>query len=211
VIDVPFGPPAAVAVAAGWNTWGDYLVWSASNGEPEILRDRLRDTLKQKGVPWSTKRHIDATICTTWFPFFEMLYRQTITGARDVLSSLDQAERDKVRVLPFHEFASAHNRLSVVIEGFPGWTLTQNDLPSRGYKGKDSDSEKERRRIVDALCERGIPISEQDRDRAVRDDDGDAVDALVLLHAARTASQRTADQWKQRAGEHAAIEGWFFD
>ena len=207
VIDFPFGPPSLLASAAGWATWSQYVGWCRSNSDPEVLWKELQ----AKHGEWREKRTIDLQRKTTMFPFNLRLYKQTIRGAGDVLGRLDQAGRENVRVLPFHEFASAQNGLSVVLEGFPGWTLMENDLPSKGYKGKDRNSKKERRRIVDALCERGIPISERDRDTAICDAEGDAVDALVLLHAARKASERTGDHWKQCVGEHAAIEGWFFD
>ena len=135
VIDFPFGPPAEVAEAAGWNSWQEYLAWCGSDPDARALRDQLRATLRQARVPWSKRRNIDHVHKTTWFPFFEQLYLQTITGGRDVLRALDQAGRDRTRVLPFHEFAAASRELSVVIEGFPGWTLEQCELPRAGYKG----------------------------------------------------------------------------
>jgi hypothetical protein len=46
---------------------------------------------------------------------------------------------------------------------------------------------------------------------AVHDAEGDAVDALVLVHAAQNASRRTATEWDERVSSCAGIEGWFFD
>ena len=135
VIDFPFGPPAAVAAAAGWHSWHEYLAWCRSHFDPRALRDELRETMRRAGVPWSTKRNIDHALRTTWFPFFEQLYRQTIAGGRDVLGAVDQAGRDRTRILPFHDFGAANPRLSVVIEGFPGWTLAQC-----GLRGEDLES-----------------------------------------------------------------------
>ena len=211
VIDFPFGPPAVIAGAAGWTTWRDYIAWCGSNSDPTALRDELRAVLRRAGVRWSTKREIDREIDTTWFPYFEQLYRQTITGARDVLCPLHQAGRDRTRILPFHDHAVANGELSVVIEGFPGATLKQCDLPTTGYKHTGREAEDQRQRIVDTLRERGVPVCDADASRAIRDVEGDAVDALVLLHAARTASHRTAAEWSDKVGAHASIEGWFFD
>ena len=73
VIDFPFGPPAAVAAGAGWNSWHEYLSWCGSNPDPRALRDELREVLRAAGVPWSTKRNIDHALRTTWFPFFEQM------------------------------------------------------------------------------------------------------------------------------------------
>ena len=210
VIDFPFGPAAAVAAEAAWTKWHDYLAWCGSNPAPTALRDQLRQVLQGAGVPWSTTRKIDQRLGTTWFPFFEQLYRQTITGGRDVLDPLDQAGRDRTRILPFHDHAAANGELSVVIEGFPGHTLTTLDLARTGYKHRTLPAQESRARIVNALRERGVPISDADARTAIKDAEGDAVDALVLLHAARDASLRTAAEWAA-VGPDASIEGWFFD
>jgi len=209
VIDFPFGPPAALASGVGWSTWEEYLCWCASKSDPTELRDELRETLR--GGLWSAKREIDRQLKTTWFPFFEQLYRQTITGARDLLGPLERAGRDKACILPFHERAEAERGLSVVIEGFPGWTLRRHCLPSSGYKRQGIDAEEKRRCILNFLIECGVPISDADRSRAIADTNGDAVDALVLLLAARDASTRPAADWRGKVGSNARIEGWFFD
>lgn len=208
VIDFPFGPPAIVAAAAGWASWPEYLAWCGSNPHLKALRDQLRGVLQAAGVPWSTRRNVDLAHRTTWFPFFEQLYRQTISGGRDVLRVLDEAGRHRARILPFHEHAPANFELSVVIEGFPGWTLEQCGLPRTGYKRAGHEFEDTRRRIVNALRERGIPISDADALTAIRDTDGDTVDALVLLLAAYVGSRRTLTEWDPKVGD---IEGWFFD
>ena len=211
VIDFPFGPPIAVSEAAGWTTWHKYIAWCGSDPDPTALRDKLREELQRTGVLWSTRREVDRKLGTTWFPFFEQLYRQTITGARDVLRSLHRISRNRVRILPFHGHADTNDELSVVIEGFPGATLEQCGLPATGYKHSGSEAEEQRRRIVDSLRERGVPVGAADAARAVDDAEGDAVDALVLLHAARNASRRTPAHWRDKVGAHASIEGWFFD
>ena len=210
VVDFPFGPPAAVAEVAGWKTWQEYLAWCGSDPNPTALRDQLREDCRLADVHWSTKRDIDRRLGTTWFPFFEQLYRQTITGGRDVLFPLSQANRDRTRILPFHDHAPATNELSVVVEGFPGATLTNYGLPSTGYKHTGGAAQEQRRLIVDFLIGLGIPISDGDASTAVHDAEGDAVDALVLLCAAWNARRRAAD-WRDGVGEHSAIEGWFFD
>ena len=211
VIDFPFGPPSCIVEAAGWATWHDYLAWSNSNPDPTMLRNDLRSVLQDAGIPWSTKRRVDNETSTTWFPFFEQLYRQTITGARDVLRLLDEAGRHAALVPPFHEFRKPNDQVSTVIEGFPGWTLRQCKLPSREYKGSKRKSRQLRERIIHALRQSGMPISDPDLCRAIHDTQGDAVDALVLLHAARRASRRTAADWRNKVGPQASIEGWFFD
>ena len=209
VLDFPFGPPAPVAAAAGWTTWREYLAWCDGNGDATTLRDELRALLNEAGVTWSTRRAIDREAGTTWFPFFEQLYRQTITGGRDVLQNL--ADGDRTRILPFDAGAEARWDGSVVVEGFPGWTLKRCGLPATGYKHSHEAARMHRRSIVRYLRDSGIPITDADASRAVNDAEGDAVDALVLLSAAYDASDRTSSDWRDAASAHGRMEGWFFD
>ena len=209
VLDFPFGPPAPIATAAGWTTWWEYLAWCDGNGDATTLRDELRALLDEAGVSWSTRRAIDREVGTTWFPFFEQLYRQTITGGRDILRYL--ADGDGIQILPFDAGTEARREGSVVVEGFPGWTLKRCGLPATGYKHAHEVARMHRRSIVGYLCDSGIPITDADGSRAVDDTEGDAVDALVLLFAAHDASGRTSSEWRDAARAHGRMEGWFFD
>ena len=212
VIDFPFGPPSAVACAAGWRTWQEYLAWCGDERGPTVLRDELRATLEAKGVRWWTKRKIDVKTDATWPPFFEQLYRQTITGARDVLSRLDSAERGRVGVPPFHDWCEPTRTRSVVVEGFPGWTLRGLRLCSTGYKHSTDDARDRRAAIVDALRGRGVPIGDYECRRAVCDAQGDAIDALVLLYAAWCGLRHGRGDWMGTWGcgsNRLGIEGWY--
>ena len=211
VLDFPFGPPAPVAAAANWASWRDYLAWCDSRADATALRNGLRGILHEAGVRWSTRRAIDDEVDATWFPFFEQLYRQTVTGARDVLRTLAEAGVDKARMLPFDASAGAGRSGAVVVEGFPGWTLRRCGLDAVGYKQRHSAARKQRLAIVNHLRASGIPVSDDDAHRAVDDAEGDAVDALVLLLAAYTTSRRTASEWLEARRLHGCMEGWFFD
>lgn len=214
VMDFPFGPPAAVACEAGWCTWQDYLAWCGDEGGATALRDELRATLASKGVSWSTRRTVDVKRDATWFPFFEQLYRQTITGARDVLSRLDSVERVRVAVPPFHGWCEPTRTRSVVVEGLPGWTLRGMGLSPTGYKHSTEDARNRRAAIVVALRGCGIPIGDDEGRRAVEDGDGDAIDALVLLYAARCGLRRGRGDWagmRGREPDGLGIEGWYID
>ncbi len=209
VMDFPFGPPQEVALSAGWNTWQDYLAWCGSHGDPVVLRDMLREILKRDNVNWSTRRKIDERTKATWFPFFNMLFRQTITGARDVLTQLEAANREHVSVLPFHEFYKPALQRSTVVEGFPGWTLSRMGLSADGYKNSSESARIKRIGIVSAIRQSGIPICNDDFECAIGDIEGDAVDSLTLLHAARLTLNRRSSEWTQ--GDWSNIEGWYFD
>ena len=144
VLDFPFGPPATVAAAAGWATWRDYLTWC--DGDPTALRDGLRAVPGDAGVTWSTRRAIDDEVGTTWFAFFEQMYRQMITGGRDVLRPL--ADAGRTWILPFDPHEGAGPDGSVVVEGFPGWTLKRCELPATGYKQGHEAARRRRHAIV---------------------------------------------------------------
>lgn len=81
-------------------------------------------------------------------------------------------------------------------------------LPT-GYKHSTATAHGKRAAIVDELLQSGIPICKEDRSRAVADSEGDAIDALVLLYAARLTLRRSLSDWI--AIGRSSIEGWFFD
>lgn len=58
-----------------------------------------------------------------------------------------------------------------------------------------------------------LPIPEDLATRAIEDQDGDAVDALVLLLGSWISQRLPGDKWKQQLarldGCDATIEGWF--
>jgi predicted kinase len=58
-----------------------------------------------------------------------------------------------------------------------------------------------------------IPIPEEVAAKAVQDQDGDALDALVLLLGSWISQRLSMDKWEQQLtrinGCGAAVEGWF--
>jgi hypothetical protein len=158
------------------------------------------------------RRDIDVENRTTWFPLFEQLYRQTITGAAEVLLPLLQMAREELSILPWHD---RHSATVAVSEGFPGATIRRriNQEWWYGYKGNTPSHADKRRYIVNWLRHSGIPISDPDAQRAFDDPEGDAVDALVLLLASWIAHTLPQECWvaaRNRLQEHnKLVEGWF--
>ena len=113
------------------------------------------------------------------------------------------------------EYVEKNPKASVVIEGFPGFTLRGHGLPDSGYKkarNRPLGDKGKRARIVNFLRDEcKLPISKIDADEAIKDVEGDALDALVLLDAAKSASGRSLEHWRREIGSRAGIEGWFFD
>lgn len=215
VMDFPFGVARDTARALGLadNDWDAWLRWASedrgTSDAPTELRDVARARTASAGVASSTCREVDAAHGTTWFPLFEQLYRQTLLGAREVLTPL--AKDSSVVVVPFH---APRPGTTLVSEGFPGWTLRRRlRHPGTGYKGKTVEHRRARDDILRALVAVGLPVGEADRARAVEDTEGDAVDALTLLLAAWETSAVTANTWAERRTKAAAAgrlaEGWF--
>lgn len=209
VIDFPFGISATTLNEIGIGTWTEYLNWVAAGRDATERRDTAQLAMQRADLPWHQLRAVDVAHATTWAPLFEQLYRQTLNGARDVLGPLQASGRGRCRVLPFHESGDPAS-VPHVLEGFPGHTLANRRLPAVGYKQQTQAGLVLRQQIVDALLAAGLPITNADQQRAIADAEGDAVDALVLLLAARRSAHRNAAEWSN-ARTQGGAEGWFVD
>jgi hypothetical protein len=219
-LDFPFGvaKETAVALKLNPNSWGEWLGWCAQGGDATERRDTARNLTAAAGVPWATRRRVDIEHHTTWFPLFEQLYRQTIYGAREVLSPLYADQQ--VCILPWRYNVLPEPRtetLVVVVEGFPGATVATGLLerPRVSYKGRTNAHRIERQNIVEALTSAPfcLPIADEIAQEAVEDEDGDALDALVLLVGSWVAMRLRIDEWQQHCEtlrqDNALVEGWF--
>jgi len=104
----------------------------------------------------------------------------------------------------------------VVVEGFPGATISTRLLGRRtSYKGRTNAHRAERENIINAIMSRpfGVQISDDVVRVAVDDQDGDALDALVLLIGSWIAWRLPLKIWEQRLAllesDGATVEGWF--
>ena len=220
-LDFPFGVAqgtAAVLGIFGPNAWMDWLNWCAGGADATERRDTARQAVVEAGQDWTQRRAVDVSNGTTWFPLFEQLYRQTIYGAAEVLLPVSQLHSQSICVLPWHDVG---DKKVVVVEGFPGVTLRERlGFPGTGYKGKREECREARSAILEALSgapfrvlSPGNPTHEQIRERAIADCEGDAVDALILLVAARRSWALPSEGWQQErqtlAARNALVEGWF--
>jgi hypothetical protein len=162
-------------------------------------------------VAWAERRQVDESNHTTWFPLFEQLYRQTIYGAREVLLPLHE---DGFCVLPWGW--AALKKPAAVVEGFPGATVRNHLLKRRvSYKGRTGAHRVAREAIVRAVKSApvAVPIPDGVAAKAVEDQDGYALDALVLLLGSWISQRLTWAKWKQQLAEldgyGATVEGWF--
>jgi len=216
VLDFPFGIPAKIAAAIGldpsdWPSWLSWVDSGPSPFNPTTLRDQARSRVASvPNLCWSSQRAVDESIGTTWFPLFEQLYRQTLTGAHDLLSQLYRT--GEVTIAPFMTVTTQTRTLAC--EGFPGFAIREHlGLDASRYKRATDDAMFRRRGILDAL-ERYLGASlDQVRDAAECDAEGDAVDALVLLAAAQRVCAMPSSEWAAQrqhlADQRLLIEGWF--
>ena len=210
-LDFPFGIAKNSARALGISTWPEWLRWCGANGDATTLRDRAKELTGRAGLSWAQPREVDESCQTTWFPLFEQLYRQTIYGAREVLLPLYE---EGFCILPWGWTSLKSSR--VVVEGFPGAIVRDRLLKRRvSYKGGTEAHRTARQAIIDALRSTpfAIPIPDQVGARAVDDEEGDAVDALVLLLGAWISQRLPQETWKQQCERldscGSTVEGWF--
>jgi hypothetical protein len=214
-LDFPFGVARDTATAIGLNpnSWQAWLDWCSQPEDPGVLRLRARKQVEKAGVRWALRREVDIENQTTWFALFEQLYRQTIYGAREVLSPLSGLPG--VCLLPWGCRRMSASRVFVT-EGFPGITIRRHLLGQKvSYKGSTTKHAGQRKAIVRALQRPpyDFPISAKLSAIAVENQDGDAVDALALLAGSWHARRVPAAVWRKKhdylASANALIEGWF--
>jgi hypothetical protein len=219
-IDFPFGIPASIANLININSHSDW--WercSLSVENPTQLRDNLRAIVQNNPPPpsWSQRRQVDIDNDTTWFPLFEQLYRQTILGGGEVLHSLHTQFQSNVAFLPWDtQEIKLKQKPTFVSEGFPG-LIIQNilGLPKVGYKGEGPDHRVRRLQILSVLASDQIrmPITEEIRTIASHNEDGDAIDALVLVLASIISQKIGYNEWHNQLSRlinHGiSVEGWF--
>jgi hypothetical protein len=210
-LDFPFGVAKETARALGLKGWQEWLQWCGSAVDATQLRNEARQATNRASVAWAARRQVDEDHKTTWFPLFEQLYRQTIYGAREVLLPL---QKTKFCILPWA--STAIRQPAAVVEGFPGATIRRRLMKNRvSYKGSTAAHKGTRQAIVSALSSApfAIPIPRHEAVKAVEDEDGDALDALVLLVGSWVAQRLPTEEWRQQLGKldrlDAAIEGWF--
>ncbi len=215
VLDFPFGVPASVAAALGldpddWTSWMRWVEETLPPFNATALRDLARLRVAAAGGEWSALRNIDVQLRTTWFPLFEQLYRQTLTGAHEILGPCSR--QPDLAIAPLMPVTGRERTL--VVEGFPGGIIRDHlGLVPTGYKKKTALAEAHRRAILAALQDALQVDLEPILERAVADPEGDAVDALVLLLAARRAAEFSPDAWARARADLVAhrrlLEGWF--
>jgi hypothetical protein len=87
-----------------------------------------------------------------------------------------------------------------VTEGCPASVLAAKGWPKRGYKGAGDPPRRVREELVRRLAQEGVAIPVPMGEEAIRDEEGDLLDAMLLV-TPPFQSVVTAD---------AALEGWVY-
>lgn len=136
-------------------------------------------------------------------PYNERLRDETFYGIRDLLRPLVLA--DVVRAVPMQPMDADR---PLLLEVYPTGTLERLDAHDLRYVGDGDDARQRRAANLDVLETSGISIDECARDRALSDDEGDALDAIV---AAVAAYQHTRDPCDLRTDDDVrALEGHIY-
>jgi len=214
LIDATFGLPAELLALHGVETrWRASAEWLASFPSPRDWRRACRKKSRRE-----LRRLTDRNAKTPFAPTNLRMFRQTWHCMVSLLLPL--SDRPNVAILPFaaapcpeadQRASSAWSRAPVWVgEGCPSSTLRQAARPHRGYKGVSEKNRGLRRHLLDLLVrEDGITVTADSAALAADDEDGDALDSLLLLPAARRFA--LSDPAAVLASEPmAAVEGYVY-
>jgi len=206
LIDAPFALPRALLAEHGIAPSANAAVeWLRSFASPREWRRACRAVSRRE-----PRRGVDVRFGTPLAPTNLRLFKQTWHCLVSLLAPL--AALDDVAILPMATAIPGRlDRTRVWVgEGCPSSTLRQLGWPRSGYKGVSAANRELREELlrrVGAL--EGIAVSEQASLDAVADTEGDALDSLILLPAARRFS--AADHAAILASDpDAALEGWVY-
>jgi hypothetical protein len=186
-VDAPMSIPAEIAREFGVGpAWIDVARWMHSLGSPRLWRGEVRGLIRRE-----PRRACDHAMATPMSPLNLRVFKQTWTFVCEVLLPL--AEQG-IRVEPCMPSAS---RVTVT-EGCPASVLAAKGWPKRGYKGVGDPPRRVREELVRRLAQEGVAIPVPMGEEAIRDEEGDLLDAMLLV----------TPPFQSVVTAEAALEGW---
>lgn len=176
-VDFPFGLPSEVVAADEWTEFlREFPSWA--DDPADLAREsETRAALNGGGDATELLRATEEPLGAL-SPYNERLRTETFYGIRDVLRPLVLA--DAVRAVPMQTPTNARPTL---LEVYPTGTLERLDAHDLMYVGDGDDARERRAANVDLLSTAGVTLEDEVHDRALSDDDGDALDAVVAAVA----------------------------
>ncbi len=188
-IDAPFGLPIQTLQSHGIaEEWLASAKWAAGSGSPRAWRTVLRSISREE-----PRRTTDMHARTPLAPMNLRIFKQTWTLICELLLPLHERG---VSIEPMARTGSH----ATVCEGCPASVLHRLGWPSQGYKGKGEPPSRVRGLIARRLIEIGLPLSQALVQKATEDEEGDILDALILL----TPPTHTV------VPAEALVEGWVY-
>ncbi len=188
-IDAPGGiPRATIREHGATQDWLATAKWMHSFGSPRAWRTALRSVSRVE-----PRRQTDLDRHAPLAPMNLRVFKQTWTFVAEILLPLHNAG---VSIEPMAPRQSP----CVVCEGCPASVLIARGWPSHKYKGGGEPPARVRRTIASALVESGIPLRRALVEEAVADEQGDLLDAFVLL----------GPEFFGAVSTDGIIEGWIY-
>jgi len=186
-IDAPFSVPEVVYEQHGIEPeWRALAEWMDGFDTPRDWRRAMREVSRKE-----PRRTCDRAAHTPMAPMNLRVFKQTWTVVCEILLPLAEAG---VHIAPLHPTGAP----CTVHEACPASVLAFRGESSRGYKGRSDANAARRRELCSLIAEWGLVVSPGDRAAAVRDPEGDLLDAMLLL----------APPQQHVPPREARVEGW---
>lgn len=188
-IDAPFSLPISVLQKHGIeHSWAAMAHWMRGFASARDWRRALRAVDRKE-----PKRICDQASQTPMSPMNLRVFKQTWTVICEILLPLAESG---VHIAPVHVTDSS----AILSEGCPASVLRTRGERAKGYKGPSEAHRQRRKELCDLLGSWGIVVTARDKETAIRDTEGDVLDALLLL----------ADTTSHVPPEEAEIEAWIW-
>ena len=188
-IDAPLSLPESVLDAHGVEpSWHAMAEWMRGYGEAREWRRALRAVDRKE-----RKRTCDRAARAPLAPMNLRVFKQTWTAVCEVLLPLAEAG---IHIAPVFRTDSS----SIVTEACPASVLHRIGASPRGYKGTAPANAERREALCELLPAHGIELPASMRSHAVRDPQGDVLDAILLL----------LPPVHEAVPREALVEGWIW-
>ena len=181
-IDAPFGLPIEwfrdarpEGLGAGELSWRGIAEWMAGFPNARAWRSAMRDNSRRE-----PKRTCDRELHTPLAPMNLRVFKQTFTVITELALPLADAG---VAIMPVAMPADPAACRTRVCEGCPASVLRHRNWPAKGYKGGGEPPRRLREELIRLLRHDGLEIPSPIAVEAIHDEEGDLLDALILLTA----------------------------
>ena len=182
--DFPFGLPEDITAHRNWASFVREFAdtYDSPDHFHEVCKARGAK-LPGDGVEYYRETETDADV--PWCSYQWRIRFQTYHGIGGFLAGF--VEEESARILPMQPPASD---IPWVIEVCPSSTLKYHDLPRQGYKETGAASEQRRAQIVEGLERDSLQLTDDVREMAIQDADGDALDSVIAADATARALEQ---------------------